>query len=290
MSFRKVIEANQTEGKPAISGKTINKYLSALGAFCQWLLANDFIQEDVMRGMYLNIDKSEKKRFPYTAEQLTTIFSSPLFTGCVGEGREHEPGDLRIRDWRFWLPLIGLYSGARLGEIAQLLTADLRQIHGQWVFHITREGSVLKSTKTAGSERVVPVHPELIKLGLLEYHASVQKRGAEQLFSEIKQDRRGFFSGAPSSFFNDYLRAIGVKVDATVNFHSFRHGIADAFRRAGYLDEQFGCLLGHSKSSTTGKYGILPEGMLAERVKMIEAVAFPGLEIGHLHWARQYSP
>jgi len=143
--------------------------------------------------------------------------------------------------------------------------------------HITEEGSPLKSTKTAGSMRVVPIHSELIKLGLIQYHASIVARGEKQLFPEIKPDKRGFYSGDPSAFFNDYFRDIGVKVDKTVNFHSFRRGIADAFRDAGYLDEQFNMLLGRTKATTTGRYGILPEGILSERVKMIEAVDFPEL-------------
>jgi hypothetical protein len=100
------------------------------------------------------------------------------------------------------------------------------------------------------------------------------------LFPEITPDKRGFFSGRPSQFLNDYFRRIGVKTDRGQNVHSFRHGMADAFRRAGYLDEQFGILLGHSKASTTGRYGIMPQGILSERVKMIEAVSFPGLKIG----------
>ena len=62
-----------------------------------------------------------------------------------------------------------------------------------------------------------------------------------------------------------------------MNFHSFRHGIADAFRSAGYLDEQFNVLLGHTKATTTGTYGIVPQGILSERVKMIEAVRFDRL-------------
>jgi hypothetical protein len=75
------------------------------------------------------------------------------------------------------------------------------------------------------------------------------------------------------------LRTIRVKTDETINFHSFRHGIADAFRRAGYLDKQFGLLLGHTKATMSGCYGVLPEGVLSERVKMIEAVSFPGVDL-----------
>jgi integrase len=274
LSFRRVIEKNALNGKPPISQKTINKYLSGFGSFAEWLLHNEFIENDVMRGMYLNLNKRAKTRFPYTPEQLKTIFHSPLFGKCAGDGKEHEPGDIVTRDWRYWIAWIGLYTGARLGEIAQLLTADVRQSHGTWIFHITREGSALKSTKTDGSQRVVPIHSELIRLGFLDYHASITARGEKQLFPEIKPDLTGRFSATPSEFFNAYFRRIGVKLDRSVNFHSFRHGIADAFRRAGYLDEQFGILLGHSKASTTGTYGILPQGILSERVKMIQAVDF----------------
>jgi site-specific recombinase XerD len=81
----------------------------------------------------------------------------------------------------------------------------------------------------------------------------------------------------PSAFSNDYFHDIGVKLNKSVNFHSFRHGIADAFRRAGYMDEQFNMLLGHAEATTTGTYGIVPQGILSDRVKMIEAVEFKQL-------------
>jgi integrase len=227
-----------------------------------------------MAAMYLNIDRDKRTRIPFTSDQLKTIFNSPMFDSCAGAKREHKRGSVKVRDWRYWIPWIGLYTGARLGEIAQLLTADVRMIHETWIFHVTREGAGSKSVKNAGSERVVPMHRKLIDLGFLEYHANMTARGHQNLFPEIEPDGRGFMSGMPSAFFNDYFRDIGVKLDKSVNFHSFRHGIADAFRRAGYMDEQFNMLLGHTKATTTGRYGILPEGILSERVKMIEAVKF----------------
>lgn len=280
LSFRKVIDANVALGKPTISQKSINKYLSAVGSFASWLLHNEYLDQDVMTGMYLEIDKRKKKGFPFTADQIKAIFASPLFTTCMGDDQESKPGNVAVRDWRYWLPLIALYSGARLGEIAQMATIDLRELHNVWIFHVTEggdvdeDGATIKSTKTMGSQRVVPVHSKLIKLGLLDYHATIVARGEKRLFPEIKRDSRGFFSGVPSSFFNDYFREIGVKVDKKVNFHSFRHGIADAFRNAGYYDEQFNVLLGHTKATTTGIYGNVQQGILSERVRMIEAVSF----------------
>jgi len=236
-----------------------------------------------MNGMFLDLDRSKRTRVPFTSVQLNKLFGSPLYSKCSGDKREHESGSVSIRDWRYWIPLIGLYSGARLGEIAQLLIADVRDIHGTWIFHITREGSDKKSVKTAGSERVIPVHSELVKLGFLHYHTAMKALGHQHLFPEIEPDGRGFISGRPSAFFNKYFAAIGVKQDKSVNFHSFRHGMIDAFRRAGYLDEQFGMLLGHTKATTTGRYGIIPQGILADRVRMIEDVNFPGVDLSLLY-------
>lgn len=273
LSFLDVIEKNKTIGKPVILPKTINRYLSALGGFCEWLLANDYLREDVMRGMYLEVDRNKKTVFPYTDSQLKAIFASPLFHRCAGDKLEHEEGKIAVRDWRYWIPLIAIYSGARLGEISQLLVKDVRQLHGVWIFHISEEGSTSKSVKTGGSERVVPVHSKLIEMGFLKFHKRQSSFG-DRLFPEIEPDARGYISGTPSTFFNDYFRAIGVKVDKTRNFHSLRHNATDAFRAAGYIDEQFNMLLGHTKATTTGKYGIVPEGILKDRVTMIGAISY----------------
>ena len=88
---------------------------------------------------------------PFASEQLSALFSSPLYTGFQADGKEHLPGDQPADDWRHWIPLIALFTGARLGEIAQLLTDDVRQLHGHWVFHITEEGDDEKNVKTEGS-------------------------------------------------------------------------------------------------------------------------------------------
>jgi integrase len=273
MSFRKVIDANETLGHPPISDFTRNKYLSALSTFTKWLLRHEYIDSDVASGMHLKLDKKKKKGHPFSGAQLKTILSSPLFANCMGDKREHEVGNIQIRDWRYWMPWIALYSGARLGEIAQLTTKDIREEHGVWIFHVAEEGDDEKSTKASGSMRVIPIHSELIKLGLLDYHAAIVKAGEARVFPELQRDTRGYF-GSASGFFNHYFRAIGVKDGRNVNFHSFRHAMTDGFRNAGYYDEQFNVLLRRTKETTTGRYGNVPEGILSERVKMIEAVKF----------------
>ena len=43
------------------------------------------------------------------------------------------------------------------------------------------------------------------------------------------------------------------------------------------MDETFAPLLGHSEGSTTGLYGVVPQGILSQRVEMIEAIIYPSL-------------
>ena len=282
LSFKKIIAANERLQRPTLSNRTVNKYLSALGAFCQWLMQNGHIDANPVDGMHLSKGGGHGKIRPYTSDQLTSIFTSPLFTGCQSEDTPHQPGNLQIRDHRYWLPLLALFTGARMGELAQLLTADVRQDRGRWIIHITREGDDAKTTKTKGSQRVLPVHPELECLGFIAFHAKRVTTGDARLFPEIKPDARGQLTGRYSRFWGRYVKRIGVKDDASVNFHSFRHGMADALRRAGYRDEEFGFLLGHTQATTTGRYGILAEGELMQRCAMIEAVNFPGLDLSQL--------
>lgn len=283
LKFAKIIARNEELKRPTISARTINKYLSALGAFCSWLIDQGYIDNNPVDGMHATIDKDERSVLPYTADQLSRIFTSPLFTGCQSEDQPHLPGDVQVLDHRYWLPLLSLFTGARLGELAQLLTVDVREIHGQPVIHITREGDKAKTTKTKGSQRVIPLHPQLIKLGFLNFHATAQARGDKRLFPEIEPDTRGQLAGTYSRFYGRYVHRIGVKDDKSVNFHSYRHGFADALRRAGFRDEEFGFLLGHVKASTTGRYGILAEGSLKQASGMIEAIEFPGLDLSHLY-------
>ena len=58
------------------------------------------------------------------------------------------------------MPLIGLYSGLRMGEICGLQLEDIKKIDEVWCFDVNEEQD--KRLKTVNSKRIVPVHPHLI--------------------------------------------------------------------------------------------------------------------------------
>ena len=279
LDIRQVIEANKIHGKPVIITRTINKAVTSLSSFCVWLDKQGHIDGNPAKGFHEKEGKTGRKIRSYTDAELKLFFASPIFTGYRSDARDYEPGTMRCDDWRFWLPYMALYSGARLGELAQLLIADVRQESGVWCLNITEDEDDDKSLKTAGSHRLIPIHPELIRLGFLDYHTRQLAAGSERLFPEIERDTRGFYSGRPSRWFRSYSAAIGLKApDHTTNFHSFRHTVVDALRTK-YLDHEFGFLLGHSSQATkiTRGYGSKTEGDTQRRFNLISSVYFEGV-------------
>lgn len=284
MSIEQVVEQNAQVGKPAITARTVNRHLSSLGAFCRWLVSHGYLDQNPVDGMALNKEK-HTKTLTFSDEQMNALFRSPLFTGCQSDEQPRfirKPGNVLIRDHRYWVPLVMLFSGARPGEIAQLSIEDIRQQHGHWIMHITDDGEGDKSVKNDNSRRILPIHKELLDLGFIEHHARISGAGHKRLFPEAQRNTRGQMIADFSRMFSRYLGSLGIKEGRGYSQYSFRHGVADALRRAGYLDHQFTFLMGHGDKSMTGRYGMIPQGMLEKRIELVNAIAYPGLDIEHL--------
>lgn len=295
MKIAQIVEHNKTVGKALLTPRTVNRYLSSLGAFCSWLVAHGYIDSNPTDGMSLAKDK-RKKVFPFTVEQMNALFKSPLFTGCKSDEAPrfwNKPGTVLIRDHRYWVPLIMLYSGARPAEIAQLAVQDIRQDQEAWIMDITETSDDgeedLKSLKTLGSRRIVPIHPELQRLGFLAYLEETRKAGHSRVFPFATRNARGQMIADFSREFGRYLTKIGLKKGRGISLYSFRHGAVDALRRAGYLDDQFNFIFGHGNGNlVTRGYGVLVHGMLAQRVELVHAIEYKGLELGHLTYSEPH--
>lgn len=282
--MREIVELNKIVGKPVITGRTVNRYLSSLGAFCDWLLVRADLEASPISRMQVTVKKKPGKPFPIA--DLPKIFVSPLFTGAESAESIRRPGTYLIRDHRYWIPLVMLFSGARPGELAQLLLEDVRISHDRWIMHITTENDDEKTLKTPGSHRVVPVHPELERLGFLAYVESMRSAGQRRVFPLAKRNDRQWVPDL-SREFSRVLADIGVKTKAgpssMLSLYSFRHTVSDALRRAGFDDLEFAPIYGHGKATTTGKYGNEKPRTIQQRSTMIDAIAYPGLDLRHLH-------
>ena len=149
--------------------------------------------------------------------------------------------------------MIALYSGARLNEICQLHLNDIRDQDGVPVLRITdEEGN--KRLKTKAARRIIPIHSELIRLGLLSYADALLQHGHERLFPELKEGRDGY-GRVVSKWFAAYATRCGVDAPGKV-FHSFRHTFIDRLKQADAPKEKIAALVGHEDDSVTfGRYG-----------------------------------
>ena len=74
-----------------------------------------------------------------------------------------------------------MFAGARLNEICQLQVADIQQEDGIWFFNLMDDGDSNKRFKSDAAIRKVPIHDELLRLGLLDFHALQMQRGEKRL-------------------------------------------------------------------------------------------------------------
>jgi integrase len=248
--FKTAVESGSRDNAPVLAPKSINKKLSNLNSLFAWAKDNGYVEANVFTRLAVPDKISAKsKRDPFTSEQINAIFSNGVFSA----GRT-APFDACSRDAEdFWVTLIGYFTGMRLGEIAQLGTADIRQEHGVWIFDVHNRGE--RRLKTEVSRRRVPVHSELVRLGLLAHRDGVEARGHSALFPNLLPASDGYQSSAYSKRFAIFLKRIGVKVDRRVSFHSLRHTMKDMLRAAGVGETVQRELMGHENGSAAAQYG-----------------------------------
>ncbi|MEY4765028.1 MAG: hypothetical protein RI907_1701, partial [Pseudomonadota bacterium] len=108
----------------------------------------------------MNIESTtESKRTPWTSEQIKAFFALPLFTSYQLPTSKRAGADAA-----YWIPLLGLFTGARSAELCQLTVLDVVEEQGIFVIDINEDGDG-KKLKTSASQRKVPIHSELIRLG-----------------------------------------------------------------------------------------------------------------------------
>jgi integrase len=268
---------------PVRSAQTVNKTLGLLSAVLARAERDGFLEAlpTWANPFQVGFDIAPSEREPYepfAPSELHRLFSSPVFVGG------HRPLGGK-GEAAFWFPLIALFSGARRTEIAQLKVGDVRQgEQGIWYFDFTNEGHD-QNLKTSSSARSVPVHSELMRLGLIDF---VQDRAGH-----VAQDEPLWAGFEPpidpkakawTKWFARYLGSHVVE-DRAKTFHSFRHTFKRACREAGLGEEIHNALTGHSGGGVGRRYGrerradgSLDRGISLQRLSAeIEKVTYPGV-------------
>ena len=269
--------------KSEMKPKTVETKVALIRAMCQVAVDAGIIESNPASRIKVQKPKvSPVVRLPYGTEELLRIFNDPIYSGTVPKAGGGEAA--------CWLPALGLYTGARLEEMAQLLISDVikDERHG-WYIHVTdvvddesSKAGDTKSLKTTGSRRIIPLHPALIDAGFLRYIERLKTDGHHRLFPLLKKDVKGKYSGNWSKWWSRYTRKqMGITSKLHV-YHSLRHNFKAACREAGIHEEVHDALTGHrggGGGAGVGRDYGNKEFPLGQLVKAIRRIRYPGVSL-----------
>jgi integrase len=256
-----------------VSNRTRNNYADTLNYVFKYAgKRSRFSKAEEDNPFYDQRSKVGKSSYsPFTVAELQTLFDALP--------RETKPAKHTPDTALPWVALVALYTGARLEEIAQLTTADVREegANGATVTIIDIHNGGSNKLKNETSARFIPVHSELVRLGLLDY---VRGLKAGPLFPGlVRRESKGGKVGARlGELFRKKLVALKLKRDGLC-FHSFRHTVATALRRASVPQEDAAPVLGHAvEGESYGTYAQAGPGLINVKAT-VEKIKYEGLRL-----------
>jgi len=235
------VKARLMEGrKPS----TVNKILIELSSVMTWGEDNGYLNKTFDKGLLIR-KGSESEREAFSSEQVAALMA--------------HVNKLPESSWQRWALSLGVVTGARIGEIYQLTTEDLKDIEGRLVMDINTNND--KTIKNKYSIRVVPV---VAAYGLdVEGFKAFAKAADGRLF---KMSSSGF-----TMLLNQLIRdVLGTEAGTGQSFHSLRHHLGGALKRKaiplGIAQE----ILGHSSGSIT--FDLYGSGRAVQVARLAEAL------------------
>lgn len=227
MNDTEILECGKAANRAPRSDSTLNLAKTQITAFFNSLIRRHVIRVSPMVG-FKDARKSLAKpstRRPFQSEEIVKIFDESTFLPWA-----------RKTPHAWWGPMIGLYTGARVSEIAQLKVEDIVQDCGVWCFHIRvtedEDGQFSQGVKGESAIRIVPIAQPLLDAGFLHFLEDARESGHARLFPQLKlgllrgtEERNGTgYGGALCRLFSAYVKR-HMPIEKGLAFHCFRHNL-----------------------------------------------------------------
>ncbi|MEF2553939.1 site-specific integrase [Aurantimonas sp. A2-1-M11] len=296
MSLQKAAEAyRRKNGKHADRPEEAKKALTVLQSIFDHAVHLEWIDKNPVGRVEITREARQRTKYheqdagydAFEIEELQHLFQAPLYTGCKNdEAGVNTPGTAVVKRHRYWAPLIALWTGMRMNEILQLERGDLREADGIRYLAVTDEEEIAydhlafeKRVKNRNAIRDIPIHPELHRLGLVDW---IESRPAGWLFPEAFQGKADKLSTQFSKRFATFLKSRRLWVPRRKVFHSFRNNFNDALRAGGVSEEFRSTINGWAQEQKMdARYG---RGHKVDRLfPEIRKAEYRGLDLSHLH-------
>ena len=261
--------ADHLRDKPNARGgtlhhKSILRSLGHIKSFLAWAVASGHAADDRF-GEVKGREKTREElmagdaRRAFTAAEQELLFRSPLFRA--------RPGD-EDSEATAWFLLIAALTGARTEEITEA-PAALVPVGGILCLDLREAG-----TKTRAAPRLVPLLPDLIRLGLPAWARRQAERG-RRLVQPGAEPRT---AAAWSKYLNRYIRKHVADAPDLV-LYSLRHSFRQMLRAANIGDELANKVFGHESGTVGAGYG---RALSPQEAELVAARVRPLVDLGHL--------
>jgi len=242
-----------------MSPKTVKNGVEAIGTVLTWGITNAFLDgTNPAARMAPKMGRGGVRvRGPYSEDDAAAILKAARLE----------------KGWRRWLPWMLAFTGARVGELADLQCRDVREVAGVMVIAV--EATAARRIKTENAQRLIPVHPALVAEGFLTYARSLPAGGP--LFPDITPDSAGQRTPYAQAKHGLWVRdVVGINDPRKAPAHAWRHRLRDALLRVRAPDEAIDAILGHNNPRNAGAgYGRGYRGMPDETAKELCKVVSP---------------
>jgi integrase len=250
---------NPRTGRP-ISGKTVkDSDLAGLKTLFGWAVSNRKLPSNPATGVTIKLGKPQKLRGKgLTEEEAKAILQAAL--KVTGEGRTDAA--------RRWVPWLAAYTGARVGELAQIRKQDVTKDGEHWTIRLTPEAGTIKTNEA----RTVALHPHLVELG---FPAFVEAASSGHLF--LKPNKSGDVLGPLQGLKNrlaEFSRAI-VKDPNVAPMHGFRHRFKTVGMEAGVSTRVLDAIQGHAARTAGDSYGDVTVKAMAQAMQALPWILLP---------------
>lgn len=244
--------------KVGMSMSTINRYMTQVNNIADICKHagypfHDYEGVSGLRARKKSDPRGERGKFDFA--ELKAIFSLPVWAGSVDEERRFEPGESVFHDAAYWVPLLSIYNGARREENCGLLLSEIEDEDELPCFRFEING--LRLLKNLQSKRRVPIHPELIRLGFLDYVQTMRRMGHDLLFPELRAANGGTALGDVFDVSWQKIRAAALpnaKEERKV-LHSMRHWCNNEMKQSLIFAEIRRDIMGHTTGDVNeGRY------------------------------------
>ena len=215
-----------------ISTTTVKKYLRAFKEFLTYAQRKGYVNLALNVQLEIPSRDTRESYDPFTKAELKKIFNPETYP---------YKEDTNFA-FRYYIPLMALYTGARLNELCQLYVDDIKK-EGKIYYMIFTDERKDQHIKNKSSKRIVPIHPKLMEMGFEEYYLSVKAKRHERLFYQLSYSDANHYTDKMSKWFGRYLDELGIKSKRKV-FHSFRHTVKPELRDAGVGQEYQNAICG----------------------------------------------